>query len=1120
MANNDLSFTVSALNRASQTFTEVATQIDKVSAKLDELDGKDVSAEVKVGVDDTSVEDAAAKLKAAADEMGGTASVRMKLDDGSVVSLKAEAEAAGEAAGSSAGEGLQSGAGPGVSGMGVLIAAGLLVGAPLVAGAATALGVGAMAALAVGLNRNNAGLMASLNGVERAFETTAKTASQGMIVPLEAGFDQLGAFAKSLGPELSQAFTAAAQGISPLLGGLESLVSGALPGFTHMLQQAGPILDGVRSLFAATGQVAAAFFDTIATHSSTLGNGLHMLGTTVTELGKTLDGLFVSLGDLWQLLGPVINGILTAVAGLAGALANLMDGVVRATQSTTEFTQGIAGLDPAVTQFGEGITGMTQATGGFTAGIAGLNQGSTTMGRSLSDATSKATDNATATSRAAQMGALLGESASQAAAQMQQLVGAQGNATASSESLAAQLDAGALAMAQSASAITTHFTAADQAVSQAEQSVGSASYAVTQAQQGIASAQHSAEQATLAVSSAMDSYASAQHNVVSASEAVEQANQGVTNAEHGLSDAYESETNAQNALNVARVAAIENLKSLQLQLNDSVASQYSNNVSLFDAQTAASALGVTPGNANAIASEQVTAANEAQVKTAIALLQAQNSVNDGLDKGTQLQQSLNTAQQQGVNGNPGVVSAQQALDKAIQGVLTAQQSLTTAQQGAANAEYSLVQSHKAVAVAAQGVTDAEYSAQQAHQAVSAAVHSEQTAVQSLTQAQNTLTLAQGSASRSLDINTVAGQQNMSMLQQLNASLLKNEPAAQAYHDLIKDTAVMFGGSTSAAAGYLKQLGLIPQNYQYNVTAVAGVNWSNLNSWTSGSTDQKGLSQTTLGSIFGHATGGHITGPGGPRDDVIPAMLSNGEYVVNAGATAQHKPLLDAINYGKYANGGPVDAKDFVGTYLGTSYMALANATNVVTPGAMALLPQYVAPAAPTAGGGSGGQINYAAGAGVAQWASVITQALGMLGQPASWLGTVERRMNQESGGNPNAVNLWDSNAKAGTPSVGLMQVIGPTFRSNAGQFQNTGPFSYGVSTDPLANTFAGLHYALGRYGSLSALNRAGGYAAGGPVQSASAASGGNQYHLTVHNAANQSVDLSAQFKRMEIMSGL
>ncbi len=44
-----------------------------------------------------------------------------------------------------------------------------------------------------------------------------------------------------------------------------------------------------------------------------------------------------------------------------------------------------------------------------------------------------------------------------------------------------------------------------------------------------------------------------------------------------------------------------------------------------------------------------------------------------------------------------------------------------------------------------------------------------------------------------------------------------------------------------------------------------------------------------------ATGGWISGPGGPKADAIPAMLSNGEYVVNAAAARRFGALLEVIN---------------------------------------------------------------------------------------------------------------------------------------------------------------------------------------------------------------------------------
>jgi hypothetical protein len=126
--------------------------------------------------------------------------------------------------------------------------------------------------------------------------------------------------------------------------------------------------------------------------------------------------------------------------------------------------------------------------------------------------------------------------------------------------------------------------------------------------------------------------------------------------------------------------------------------------------------------------------------------------------------------------------------------------------------------------------------------------------------------------------------------------------------------------------------------------------------------------------------------------------------------------------------------------------------------------------------------NYKPGAGVAQWTGEVHQALREVGQSLSNTNRTLRRMNQESGGNPRTVNLWDANARRGTPSVGLMQVIKPTFEKYAGKHKGTGPKMYGVSVDPLANIYSSMRYALSRYGSLaSAYDRPGGYALGGLV---------------------------------------
>lgn len=46
---------------------------------------------------------------------------------------------------------------------------------------------------------------------------------------------------------------------------------------------------------------------------------------------------------------------------------------------------------------------------------------------------------------------------------------------------------------------------------------------------------------------------------------------------------------------------------------------------------------------------------------------------------------------------------------------------------------------------------------------------------------------------------------------------------------------------------------------------------------------------------GLAAGGMISGAGGPKSDLIPAMLSNGESVINAQSTSMFRPLLSSIN---------------------------------------------------------------------------------------------------------------------------------------------------------------------------------------------------------------------------------
>ncbi|MER5434222.1 transglycosylase SLT domain-containing protein [Streptomyces sp. NPDC002588] len=92
----------------------------------------------------------------------------------------------------------------------------------------------------------------------------------------------------------------------------------------------------------------------------------------------------------------------------------------------------------------------------------------------------------------------------------------------------------------------------------------------------------------------------------------------------------------------------------------------------------------------------------------------------------------------------------------------------------------------------------------------------------------------------------------------------------------------------------------------------------------------------------------------------------------------------------------------------------------------------------------------------------IRESLAIMAQkgiPGTYNG-IYRNVIRESSGNPNAINLWDSNAAAGTPSKGLLQVIDPTFRAYHVDGTSWDPY------DPVANITAACNYAAARYGSI------------------------------------------------------
>lgn len=133
---------------------------------------------------------------------------------------------------------------------------------------------------------------------------------------------------------------------------------------------------------------------------------------------------------------------------------------------------------------------------------------------------------------------------------------------------------------------------------------------------------------------------------------------------------------------------------------------------------------------------------------------------------------------------------------------------------------------------------------------------------------------------------------------------------------------------------------------------------------------------------------------------------------------------------------------------------------------------------------AGGSQSNPGGSGVKRWKSLVKKALKANGfaatasQVSAWLRVIAR----ESNGNPKAVNNWDSNAKAGHPSKGLVQTIDSAFQAYA--FPGHKHIFNGYD-----DLLAGINYMKHIYGSgASAFRRVSGsegYANGGFANTAS-----------------------------------
>ena len=224
---------------------------------------------------------------------------------------------------------------------------------------------------------------------------------------------------------------------------------------------------------------------------------------------------------------------------------------------------------------------------------------------------------------------------------------------------------------------------------------------------------------------------------------------------------------------------------------------------------------------------------------------------------------------------------------------------------------SATEATKAYADALKGFASPVLDAREANRQWAESIASAEAAIKS-----NGKTLDDGTSkgrenARALDAMTRAAIDNVGAMQANGASQATLQASLETSRQRIEAMAVRFGMTKEEARKYAEQVLSIPAARATQISAdtsqateaIKGL----FNYWSSKTITLRVAAQQDR--VEGRATGGLITGPGTGTSDSIPALLSNGEYVIKAAAVDYYGvEKLHAINAMRFADGGLVGAQ--------------------------------------------------------------------------------------------------------------------------------------------------------------------------------------------------------------------
>ena len=217
---------------------------------------------------------------------------------------------------------------PYVAGIGAALAAGVVASAlpaigALLGGAVIAVGGLSIIGIGAALLKDEPEVKAAATRLKDTVQGIFEQAAQPLKAPFVEALKGLEQTAKDVAPQIEQAFATVADSgaIKSLTDGVDQLVKNALPGFLKLLQDTGPVFEGIKQLLSDVGEGLNGFFEGIA------GSGPEAK-LAIEDLGKAIKFLLIAAGETVGFLAELYAHVRTTVTDVVGAFQWLYDQLI------------------------------------------------------------------------------------------------------------------------------------------------------------------------------------------------------------------------------------------------------------------------------------------------------------------------------------------------------------------------------------------------------------------------------------------------------------------------------------------------------------------------------------------------------------------------------------------------------------------------------------------------------------------------------------------------------------------------------------------------------------------------------------------------------------------------